>query len=166
MDLGKEQLRSKVFIESYKEEIEHMEYSYKIKILSNRSKIHIYMQNGELNLICRNKLTDMNHKLSIFYGRQKNLIVILSASGKLQKKLADMGVNVWFRCFRGSFLGLFYTISMDMTKMMLAIQEVTRFDVANFNFNHKSLTKTTVIGVMKVLQDSLLNTVKKLEKNY
>ena len=57
MELGKEDVRSKIFMTVFEEEIHRIEVENNYKIFSDRSKIRIYMKEGtDLNMLTRNRL--------------------------------------------------------------------------------------------------------------
>lgn len=102
MDLGSDYYRGTVFSEIYKEELEQLECEYKVKMYINRSKLYIFSrENEDLNMICRNRLLDMKHKLQLFYAREPELITMIAVSQTLREKLDRKGVRVTFRQNRG-----------------------------------------------------------------
>jgi hypothetical protein len=126
MELGKEPIRGNVFMDVYKEELDQMKEEYQIKISSNGYRLYIFTREGQdLNIICKNKLLDMSHKLQLFYGHEPNLILILNVSYLLRKKLNEKGVNVWFKKLYGRYMGVFFSINLTIPDMIAAIQGVT-----------------------------------------
>lgn len=85
-------------MEVYKEELEQMKDEYQIRISTNGPRLYIFMrENCELNIICKNRLLDMNHSLQLFFTHEANLVLLFSVSFRLRKKLSKLNVNVWFK---------------------------------------------------------------------
>lgn len=85
MDLGTNEIHSKIFMTVYKEEVERMETENSYKIFSDRNKLRIFMKDGnELNMLCKNRLLQMKNQLCILHVHNQELATLIRTSNKLK----------------------------------------------------------------------------------
>lgn len=133
-----------------------MKDEYQIRISTNGPRLYIFMrENCELNIICKNRLLDMNHSLQLFFTHEANLVLLFSVSFRLRMKLSKLNVNVWFKTENGFHTCIFFSTDLTVPKMIASIQEFTQFDISIINLLHKSLGEAEVLSMRSIIQAAL-----------
>lgn len=55
----------------------------------------------ELNMLTKNKLSEMKDQLNVHYSWDQGIIVKVSKSKKLLNELEKYGITAWFSMYRG-----------------------------------------------------------------
>ncbi len=81
MELGREDLRSKIFMHVFEEEVSQIEVENNYRIFSDRNRLRIFMKEGsELNMLSKNKLLSLKEQLNVLNAYDQGLIAKISNS--------------------------------------------------------------------------------------
>ena len=141
MELGRDEIRSRIFVQVYREEINRIEVENNYRIFADRKKVLIYMKEGcDLNSLIKNKLFELHQQLCIYHSTDQGLIVKMSKSKKLREELEKYGITAWFRWYRRIEMGYFFSTKMDLKEIERTVGEVARFSVSLFNLQSQYLS--------------------------
>ena len=145
MNLSKhdrEPFRGPLFMEIYKEELERLEQEYDYRFFSDKARIKIFMRDTtDLNILCRNKLHDMNDELlTCFIAKEKGMLMVLRRSNLLMEALLKKGIGVHWMFWRGRHIAIFHTTTLDRKQMLKSLEETMRFDYQVLEFGDRSIT--------------------------